>query len=101
LAYIQPMSNLEKSRDRLKAAFARLENAIEKKISALEVANLNLSEEITSLKEELQTTINPPQANELETAKKELSLQFDSGLISKQASQQIDLSLSELKKLVK
>ncbi len=101
MAYAKPMSNLEKSRDRLKAAFARLENAIENKLTSLERANLNLSEEITSLKEELHTVINPPLPNELELAKKELSLQFDSGLISKQASQQIDLSLSELKKLVK
>jgi len=95
------MSNLEKSRDRLKAAFARLEHAIEKKISSLEVANLNLAEEITGLKEELQTVVHPTQLNDQAIAKKELSLQFDSGLISKQASQQIDLSLSELKKLVK
>ena len=101
MADARPMSNLEKARDRLKTAFARLENAIENKISSLEVANLNLSEEISALKEGLSTAVNQPQLNELAAAKKGLPLQFDTGLINKQASQQIDLSLSELKKLVK
>ena len=94
------MSNLGKARDRLKTAFARLENAIENKISRLEVANLNLAEENTSLKDELQAATKRKQGNE-DITKKEPSLQFDSGLINKQATKQIDLSLSELKKLVK
>lgn len=95
------MSNLEKARNRLKAAFARLESVVEIKISSLEAATFNLSGEITTLKEKLQMVVNQPQLNELSATKKKLSSQSDTMLVNKQASQQIDLSLNELKKLVK
>jgi hypothetical protein len=99
------MNNLEKAKERLKAALGRLENSIEKKIDSLETTNHNLGAEITLLKQELQAVVDHTQLEAatimVKPQSEDFSLQFDSGLISKQASKQIDLSLSELKKLVK
>lgn len=100
------MTDLDNAQTRLKTAIARLENIIESKLTSLEKKNLDLSAEITSLKEELEAkfsqTQQPDFAQPINTTVNEnLSFELDRGLISKQTSKQIDLSLSELKKLVK
>jgi hypothetical protein len=91
------MEKLEKSQDALKNALIRLEKVIEAYFMKMELENQTLKNELLKYKGE-----KPATTGRKRTAKDETASGAKSGgsLVNADVSNEIDLSLKELKKLV-
>lgn len=91
------MEKLEKSKDALKNALIRLEKVIEAHFVQMELENQTLKNELLKYKGE-----KPATATRKRVAKEDTAPASKSGasLVNASVSNEIDLSLKELKKLV-
>ncbi len=92
------MNNLEQSKDRLKIAFMRIENVTQNKVQNLKIENEHLKIEIIKLKQQIASALLAPSGGTNLTPNAKVD---KTNLVDSKTSSQIDLSLSELKKLVK
>jgi hypothetical protein len=91
------MERLNLAKNRLKKAISKLESVIEKKVGELERENSLLRTEVIKLKQESKKH----EVEQSQTAKKKpAKLAEAPQLVNEDTTNQIDLSLSELKKLV-
>lgn len=94
------MSSLEHSKDRLKVAFMKIESITKNKVQNLKIENEHLKIEIIKLKQQIANALLAPSAGVAAIAKPKLETS-EHNLVDSATSSQIDISLSELKKLVK
>lgn len=102
------MSNLEQSKDRLKVAFMKIENVTKNKVQTLKIENEHLKIEILRLKQQIANALLAPSGLNATTITAPVTPMAAANanpiredLVDHQTSTRIDLSLSELKKLVK
>lgn len=98
------MEELEQSKHQLKDSLKRLQDTVFERINSLEGENNILRTQIIQLKQEIlkfktdSEKLNVPTKSKGATKAKQKSLEAD--LLNTEASNEIDLTLSELKKLV-
>ena len=94
------MSKLKQAKTRLQDAIIRLETAIQKKFLKLEVENNTLKAQLTKPKGEAKGKQEAEVAPAVTTKRKSKD-EKTLDLINAKTSNEIDISLNELKKLVK
>ncbi len=88
------MSRLEQAKEELRLALARIEEVVSKRIEELQAENGVLRTEIIKLKQKTPTTRRKVQPEKMD-------LLEEINLVNKQVANDVDLTLSELKKLVR
>ena len=92
------MTDLEKSKERLKNSLIRLENAINNKIAKLELEAHLLREQVLQLKQD--KAIPPTGPKRAKKEEPHIDFRGEQPLVGNKASSEIDLSLKELRKLL-
>jgi hypothetical protein len=90
------MSKLEQAKEELRLALARIEDVVSRRIEELQAENGALRTEIIKLKQKAPATKRKAAAS---TDKMDLLQEIN--LVNRQVANDVDLTLSELKKLVR
>lgn len=96
------MAELEASKQLLKESLKRLQNIVSERIENLESENSSLRTQIIQLKQEILKlkSEEKPAAIAKKSSSKSKQKTMDPDLLSAETSSEIDLTLTELKKLV-
>lgn len=89
------MSRLEQAKEELRLALARIEEVVSKRIEELQAENGSLKTEIIKLKQKAPSTRKKAAANDVPDLLEEINL------VNSRVANDVDLTLSELKKLVR
>ncbi len=89
------MSRLEQAKEELRLALARIEEVVSKRIEGLQAENGSLKTEIIKLKQKTPSTRKKAVANDVPDLLEEINL------VNSRVANDVDLTLSELKKLVR